>query len=354
MDGLSERGFDCLYFLHDIQNGCFIYEGQVIDDLGAFLSRHAVHAVVNQNGYSSRMTESLASTNWQGRYIVCHHSEPRYLKKLYDFRRVVYELFSPHALLKTRIAWLVRFLIYPLWRKWSDRGIAKTQTLNYQHCSRYVVLSNAFLPQFSQLIGQPTVPKACAISNPLTYEIKPEEARCFTKGKEVLIVARLNDHEKRISAALDAWQFIEKQDRDGWTLKIVGTGPDETFLKDKVRQMGLKRVVFHGHQDPLPYYRSASIFLMTSRIEGWGLTLTEAMQTGSVPIAFDAYASLRDIIDHDVTGIIVCNGDILALANAVLRLMEDSALRQNLAGKALGACQRYRLESVLNQWAAIL
>lgn len=354
IDGLSKRGFKCLFILHDIENYRFLYDGQDVGDLGAFLNRHEVDTIVNQNGYSSRMTEALDSAGWQGSYIVCYHNEPRYLQKLYDVHRVAFELLARGTPRKARLAWLVRLLSYPLWRKWSDRGIASTQDLNYRCCDRYVLLSPGFLPEFSQLIGRPTIPKALAIPNPLSFEIAEEEVKNFAKQKEALIVARLNDREKQISAALRIWQAIEKYDRDGWTLKIVGDGPDASVLQDKALKIGLKRVVFLGRQNPLPHFQSASIFLMTSRVEGWGLTLTEAMQTGTVPMAFDAYASLHDIIEHGETGIIVRNGDIAAFAEEAKRLMEDPARRQALAKRAFAACQRYRLEAVLDQWATIL
>ena len=154
--------------------------------------------------------------------------------------------------------------------------------------------------------------------------------------------------------ALKAWQEIEANDRDGWLLKIIGNGPDALALEGKARKMGLKRVCFLGHQDPLPHYRTASIFLMTSLVEGWGLTLTEAMQVGAVPIAFDAYASLRDIVDSGCTGIIVPNGNIGAFATSTINLMRDPERRKSLAANAVTAVQRFRLDSVLDQWEAIL
>jgi glycosyltransferase involved in cell wall biosynthesis len=93
---------------------------------------------------------------------------------------------------------------------------------------------------------------------------------------------------------------------------------------------------------------------MTSRVEGWGLALTEAMQAGAVPIAFDSYASLRDIVEDGKTGIIVPNGNIEAFATSVINLMRDPMRRQCLAANAVAAVQRFRLDAVLDQWEAIL
>lgn len=59
----------------------------------------------------------------------------------------------------------------------------------------------------------------------------------------------------------------------------------------------MERVVFTGWQDPESFYRDASILCLTSDFEGWGMVLTEAMTFGAVPVAFNSYAAITDIID---------------------------------------------------------
>lgn len=354
MDGLEERGFKCLFLLHDPLSGRFFFDGNEVGDLKSFLCRQSIDTLVNQNGQSDQVTSIMKLTTWDGTYIVCHHVEPFYLRKIFDFRGVVAELRAQKSPLGVRLAWLIRLIAYPLWQHVSTRKIAKTQNQNYQHADQYVVLSPTFLPELSKLLGRPLLPKAVAIPNPLSFEIAPAKAGAYNKKNEVLIVSRLNEGQKRISAALKAWRLIEERDRDGWVLKIVGDGPDASALRKMAHDLGLKRVAFFGRQDPMPHYETAAIFLMTSRVEGWGLTLTEAMQNGTVPIAFDAYAALRDIVDDGETGVVVPNGDIAALAKATLHLMVAPAHRKILAANAVASCQRYRLDAVLNQWESIL
>lgn len=100
------------------------------------------------------------------------------------------------------------------------------------------------------------------------------------------------------------WEKVEKA-CPGWHLDIVGDGPDAELLKDSAQKLGLSRIVFHGFQNPGPYYSRASIFCMTSTFEGFGLVLVEAMQHGCVPIAFDSYPAVRDIISHGENGILI-------------------------------------------------
>lgn len=354
MDGLADRGYDCLFILYDIGTDSFLVDGKAIDDLDAFLDQRAVNTLIDQNGQDDRVARALEGSGWHGRLIVCHHVEPMYLRKIYDLRRVIVEIGDRESPIAVRLAWLARLVSYPLWQRTSRRKIAKTQLRNYNRAHRYVVLSKKFIPELSKLLGQTALRKVTAVPNPLSFEIDPAIAAGYEKKREVLIVSRLSEGQKRISAALMAWRNVELQDLDGWTLKIVGNGPDADVLQDMAQDLGLERVRFLGRQDSLPHYQSASIFLMTSRVEGWGITLTEAMQTGTVPVAFDAYASLRDIVEDGETGIIVPNGDVVALSNAILYLMKDSARRKALAARAIEAVQQYRLDGVLDQWEAIL
>ena len=66
-----------------------------------------------------------------------------------------------------------------------------------------------------------------------------------------------------------------------WKLVIVGSGSDENNYKSYVAENDIKNIYFEGNKNPLPYYQKASVFLMTSALESWGLTITEAQQFGA-------------------------------------------------------------------------
>ncbi len=79
------------------------------------------------------------------------------------------------------------------------------------------------------------------------------------------------------------------------------------FWRERMEYLaqGIPNIRFVGYQDPLPYQLESSISCMTSLYEGWGMVLTEAMQCGAVPIAFNSFASVTDVIDHGRNGILV-------------------------------------------------
>lgn len=93
---------------------------------------------------------------------------------------------------------------------------------------------------------------------------------------------------------------------------------------------------------------------MTSRSESWGLTLTEAQQMGVVPIAFDTYASLREIITDDENGVVIEESDIDSYVNRMKILMSDKKLRQQMAKQAIESSQRFSQERIAEMWWKLL
>lgn len=137
-----------------------------------------------------------------------------------------------------------------------------------------------------------------------------------------MIVARLDEHSKRLSLALRIWHEVENRGYGDWKLTIVGHGPDEMYYRTLADELQLKNISFEGRQEPLEYYRRASIFMMTSAYEGWGITLLEAQQMGVVPVVFDSYVALHDIVGNGVNGIIVENGNLDKYVEQLTALMK--------------------------------
>ena len=73
------------------------------------------------------------------------------------------------------------------------------------------------------------------------------------------------------------------------------------------------------------------MLLASSAIEGWGMVLVEAQAMGCVPIAFDTYSALHDIIEDEATGCLVANDDLQEYALRLARLMRDEPLRRAMA-----------------------
>lgn len=96
------------------------------------------------------------------------------------------------------------------------------------------------------------------------------------------------------------------------------------------------------------YYKESSIFCLTSNHEGWGLVLTEAMQFGCVPIAFDSFESIHEIIEDGKNGFLVKPFDMDKYADKVLRLADN--FKVDYVMNVMNSMERLMPENVVKLW----
>lgn len=240
--------------------------------------------------------------------------------------------------------------------KWLWGGIARRLMQSkyrapYESCDRLVVLSKYYFDTYAYYARVKPSDKMTAIGNALRFKEYASAADIAAKDKTVLVVARFDEDIKRISLMLKAWREIEADSQyKEWKLQIVGDGRDKGFYEYLVRKQALQRVEFTGRQNPQEYYRKASLFLMTSTAEGWGMVLTEAQQMGVPVIAMDSFGALHDIIEDGVNGRIVLNNDLKAFASAMQDVMNDDDLRQKMSEASVELSKRFEMQNVLQQW----
>lgn len=116
---------------------------------------------------------------------------------------------------------------------------------------------------------------------------------------------------------------------------------------------GISNIRFVGYQDPLSYQLESSIFCLTSSYEGWGMVLTEAMQCGAVPVAFNSFASVTDIIDDGRNGVLIKPFSIKQYEKALRQLMDNPDLLNRMSKYAQQDIKRYSVENVVDQWEAL-
>lgn len=191
------------------------------------------------------------------------------------------------------------------------------------------------------------------VYNPLVYKTEMTATDIQKKKKQVLVVGRLLEKHKQISRILKVWELLDEQYTREWSLKIVGDGPDRKMYEDYSKSKNLKNVFFEGYQNPITYYKEASIFLMTSAYEGWGMTILEAQQNGVVPIVMDTYKALHEILVNEKNGIITST-DLDEYRLALIGIMNDINKRYILAKNGLETCKLYSVDNVVNRWLEIL
>lgn len=229
---------------------------------------------------------------------------------------------------------------------WNAYMVHKNLAVNYD---RVVTLSSAFIDDFIHYYSKANREKIVAIPNPNTYESCAQSAM----EKRVLFVGRLRNNPKGLDKLLKIWDKIEREYPD-WTLDIVGDGEDRLSLECLSKKLNLKKVVFHGYQDPSPFYQKASIFCMTSMYEGFPMVLNEAMVHGVVPIAFNTFGAARDIIEDGDCGFLIAPYDIDEYAEKLSKLMSSSDTLSVMSKNAVAHSKSFSRGKVIEKWETLL
>lgn len=139
-------------------------------------------------------------------------------------------------------------------------------------------------------------------------------------------------------------------------LWVLGEGDQRAALETEVRRLGLERAVrLAGFQrNPYPYMREADVFVLSSLWEGFGNVVTEAMAVGTPVVATDCPHGPAEIIQHGESGLLVPPGDPRALAEAILRVLRDGALRQRLAEQGRKRSEAFTAPAIAEQYARVL
>lgn len=172
-------------------------------------------------------------------------------------------------------------------------------------------------------------------------------------SKQVVAVGRL-ERMKGIDLLIRAFAECGGEFPD-WRLRIVGTGRRHGDLEKLARDLQVDtQVVFVGRsRDVAAELQRASLFVLSSRFEPFGIVLIEAMSVGLAIASFDARNGPRDILRDGENALVAPTGDVGALADAMKQLMRDEELRRRLGTQAREDAKQYRLSSVTDQWASL-
>ena len=206
----------------------------------------------------------------------------------------------------------------------------------------------------------PELSNVTVIPDPITIEVKSDErGKC---SKRVVTIGRYA-YQKGYDLLLQAWaevepritQIVTEKGSEEWTLDIYGQG-DQTNYRQLMTELGIdaNRCHLNGPvEDVVKVYQDSSIFVLSSRFEGFGMVLVEAMACGLPVVSFDCPAGPDEIITDGVDGLLVPSGDVHALAEKLMALMSDESLRIRLGQQTLLTAQRYDMATLANQWKAL-
>ena len=176
------------------------------------------------------------------------------------------------------------------------------------------------------------------------------------ESKVVLAVGRF-EYQKGFDRLISAWELVcaELSANHGWELHIVGDGTQKETLLKQVDNLGLADtvVIQDSTIDMDSVYRNGSIYALSSRYEGLPMVLLEAQSYGIPIVAFECKCGPKDIVSNE-TGILVTDGDIKGLAEALVRLIRDEELRKGMGHKARIASAKWDREATMKLWIDLL
>lgn len=225
---------------------------------------------------------------------------------------------------------------------------------SYPHASRVVMQTNKGLQWLNE-----TIPKArgVVIPNPVLFPLpdsKPriEHSALIPPDRKLLLAVGRLDVQKGFDSLINAFALLSSE-LENWDLIILGEGAMRQALEAQVKALCLEsRVYLPGRVGNVgEWYKRAELYVMSSRFEGFPNTLMEAMTHGCAVVSYDCDTGPRDIIRHEVDGLLVSPvGDVPALAKCLGRLMGDDTDRQSMAQRAIEVRGRFSAERVLALW----
>lgn len=222
-----------------------------------------------------------------------------------------------------------------LQKLWMKQMMGKVKQLD-----RFVVLCNEDKAQYPELNN------VHVISNPLSFFPEKTDNR---PGRQILAVGRY-EPQKGFDLLLQAWQQVHKKHPD-YILSIYGAGDSSPYAR-QAKELNIENSCrFNAPVDNITEkYMESAVFVLSSRFEGFGMVITEAMSCGVPAVSFTCPCGPKDIITDGTDGLLVENGNTAEFAEKICFLIENPGLRAEMGKNARVSAGRYRLEHIMQQW----
>lgn len=211
---------------------------------------------------------------------------------------------------------------------------------------KFVVLTNEDKGYWGQLPNIEVIPNAAMhIGNKYSD----------STAHRIIAVGRL-DYQKGFDRLIEAWALIQKHKKyKDWNLDIFGQGEWHDMLQQMIERHGLQdnTHINRPTRDIGTEYAKSSLLVMSSNYEGFPMVMIEAMACGLPVVSFDFKCGPKDIIKDGINGLLVPNGNIDALAQAMMKIMDNDTYRKELSLNARQVVSTYSEDTVMAKWISL-
>lgn len=230
-----------------------------------------------------------------------------------------------------------------LWRL-ADIWRNKQEEKEVKRFDRFVVLTEEDRGYWGEM------PNIRVIPNARTFTPTRKASLDYHK---VIAVGRYT-YQKGFERLIEAWKLLGERHPE-WSLDIVGDGEERERLQGLIDNYGLNSQITlkKTTTEIEKVYIEAGILAMSARYEGLPMILLEGQAYGLPIVSFRCQCGPADVVEDGVTGFLVPEGDVQALADRLERLMSDELLRKKMGDAAVKASERYEEEKIMEQWTLL-
>lgn len=314
-----------------------------VQKLKNFIIENNINIVINQWGLPyipAKILKKIKQTT-DIKIISIYHNDPSTNARI---KQVELAITNSRNIFKKTFLLLKKWLYYKI--------TSTSMRYVYNNSDQYQVLSDSYIDKFKNFTKIKDPQKLIVQKNPLTINT-PSKIEFEKKENEIIFVGRIDKYQKRIDRCLDSWALLESK-YSNWKFLIIGDGPSKHEIETKAQKLHLKNIYFTGFQEPASYYSKAKILILTSDFEGFPLVLCESMSFGVVPIIYDSFSAVKDIIKDGYNGFIVPKIDNkfskIEMAKYISKVMDDNNLYKTLAFNAIKTSHKYHIETIYQSW----
>ena len=328
--------------------GKYQVSSENVTSLRDVLNTHHIQVVINQWGLPLVPIRTLckAKKGMDIKVISVYHNDPLKNGRIQDVETEIQKSGVYYKKLLLRC------------KKFAFRCVTGlSMRYNYNQSDLYGVLSTSYVSHFQQFTWLKSTPKLVVLNNPVTIKTDGFVYKSELKKKEIIYVGRLDYTQKRVHRVIEVWKMLEQTNPD-WQLTIVGDGEERENLVMMVSNLKLKHVRFEGIQEPRPYYERAAVLILTSEFEGFPLVLAECMSFGVVPVVYDSFSAVYDIIDDGKNGIIIPQTSLgfnaILMAESVQALMSNKSRSNEMSISAIKKSKQFSLDKIYQEWMKVM